>query len=174
MTRAGKRYRQTRRKRTSAGANTPPGFVRSSTGSIPGTEGPPMGLMTIAQFPVVQFGDPGDHAAVMGSREPTTYDADTEEPRDMGTHIALPKRRRRRTRRLKKYNRQPWSYKKQDKDMLALVAALEKSSLGEKKAINTSDLDADLVKALGALSVGSKAKKGKSKTMKKSRRGSRK
>ena len=130
-----------------------------------------MGSMTIAQFPVVQFGDPGDHAAVMGSREPTTYDADTEEPRDMGTHIALPKRRRRRTRRLKKYNRQPWTY--EDKDMLTLVAALEKSSLGEKKAANTSDLDADLVKALAALSVGSKAKKGKSKTMKKKGRGSR-
>ena len=133
-----------------------------------------MGLMTIAQFPVVQVGDPGHHAVVMGSRAPTTYDADTEEPRDMGTHIALPKRRRRRTRKLKKYNRQPWSY---DEDMLALVAALEKSSLGEKKAINTSDLDADLVKALGALSVGSntsKDKKRKSKTMKKKGRGSRK
>ena len=137
----------------------------------------------MAQFPLVEFEDPGAHASAMDSRAPPAHDADSEEPRNMGTHVALPqRRRRRRTRRLRNYGRQPWSYKKhekQDEDMLALVAALEKSSLGEKKVLNTSDLDADLLKALGALSMGSKVKKGKdkkgkSKTMKKKGRGSKK
>ena len=175
MTKANRHHRRTRRKRDSAGANTPPGFVRSSTGSIPGTAGPLLGAMTIAQFPILQFGDPGNHTATMASRaHAIAYEADNEEPRDLGTHVALPKRKRRRTRRLRKYGRQPWSY--EDRDMLALVSALEKSTLGEKKVVKASSLDADLVKALGALSVGSKGKskgkamkKGKSKTMKKKR-----
>ena len=157
-----KRHRRTHRKHVLAGANTPPGFVRSSTGSIPGTAGPPLGAMTVAQFPILQFGDPGKHAAAMASRVPAAaYKANSVKSR---------------TRRLKKYSRQPWSYK--DKDMMRLVAAFDKSSLGEKKAVKASDLDTDLVKLLGALSVGSKTrkkKKGKSKMKKgrSSRKGSR-
>ena len=182
MAKAKRHYQRTRRKRDSAGANTPPGFVRSSTGNIPGTVGPLLGAMTVAQFPILQFGDPGEHAVMMASKaQATAYEADSEESRDMGMHAVLPKRRKRRTKRLKKYGKQPWSY--EDKGMLALVSALERSTLGEKKALKASSLDTDIVKALGALSMGSKPpltitkadgtmiplrkrKKGKSKTMK--------
>ena len=167
MAKAKRHYRRTLRKRDSSGVNTL------------------LGAMTVAQFPILQFGDPGERTSPMDSRaQSTAYEADSEEPRDMGMHVTLPKRRKRRTKRLKKYGKHTLSY--EDKGMLALVSALERSTLGEKKAVKASSLDADLAKALDALSMGTKApltitkangtmiplrkrKKGKSKTMKKKR-----